>query len=111
MRPLVTRPTRRRLAADAALVVVSAAFMIPPHWLAMASVDTEATLRLRTPESPTLDNFSAGGKEDLPCLLEDQVLVDRGGLAQPDVFGPAGHGGHQGGGWRGSFGRGGRSRS
>ncbi|MFD8622402.1 carbohydrate ABC transporter permease [Streptomyces hygroscopicus] len=50
---------RRRLAADAALLVVAAAFVLPLAWLVLASVDGEATLRLSAPGSPTLDNFSA----------------------------------------------------
>ncbi|MGP3925641.1 carbohydrate ABC transporter permease [Streptomyces sp. 8N616] len=71
MRPLVTRPTRptritrRRLAADAALLAVGTAFMIPLLWLVMASVDSEATLRVRPPESPTLENFSAVMTDDI----------------------------------------------
>src|SRR5689334_18552451 len=51
--------TRRRLAADAALLVVAAAFVLPLAWLILASVDGEATLRVSAPGSPTLDNFQA----------------------------------------------------
>ncbi|MEU9113815.1 carbohydrate ABC transporter permease [Streptomyces sp. NPDC048483] len=58
-RPLLTRPTGRRLAADAALLVVAAAFAVPLVWLVLSSLNTEATLRVRLPESPTLHNFSA----------------------------------------------------
>ncbi|WP_372446295.1 carbohydrate ABC transporter permease [Streptomyces chrestomyceticus] len=58
-RPLLTRRTRRRLAADAALLAVTAAFAVPLAWLVLSSLDTGATLRVRVPGSPSLDNFSA----------------------------------------------------
>lgn len=35
------------------------AFAVPLVWLVLASLDTEATLRVRLPGSPTLHNFSA----------------------------------------------------
>ncbi|MFI5521720.1 carbohydrate ABC transporter permease [Streptomyces platensis] len=50
---------RHRLAADAGLLVVAVAFAVPLVWLVLASLDTEATLRVRLPGSPTLRNFSA----------------------------------------------------
>ncbi|AYG80357.1 Trehalose transport system permease protein SugB [Streptomyces hundungensis] len=53
------RHKRRRLAADAALLVVAAAFAVPLLWLLLASLDSEADLRVRVPGSATLDNFSA----------------------------------------------------
>ncbi|MGY4972924.1 carbohydrate ABC transporter permease [Streptomyces nigrescens] len=53
------RQHRHRLAADAGLLVAAVAFAVPLVWLALASLDTEATLRVRLPESPTLHNFSA----------------------------------------------------
>ncbi|MFJ5288058.1 carbohydrate ABC transporter permease [Streptomyces sp. NPDC088348] len=55
----LTRRARRRLAADAALLVVAAAFVLPLAWLVLASFDDGATLCVRVPSSPTLDNFSA----------------------------------------------------
>ncbi|GAB2800688.1 carbohydrate ABC transporter permease [Streptomyces daliensis] len=58
-RPLLTRRTRQRLAADLGLLVLAACFVIPLLWLLFASVDDEATLRVSPPGSPTLDNFSA----------------------------------------------------
>ncbi|GCD42918.1 sugar ABC transporter permease [Streptomyces paromomycinus] len=58
-RPLLTRRTRRRLAADAALLAVTAAFAVPLAWLVLSSLDTEATLRVRVPGTPSLENFSA----------------------------------------------------
>ncbi|MBL1102250.1 carbohydrate ABC transporter permease [Streptomyces coffeae] len=51
--------TRRRLAADTALLALAAAFVLPLAWLLLASVDSEPTLRVSAPGSPTLDNFSA----------------------------------------------------
>lgn len=53
------RSTRRRLASDAGLLVVAAAFVVPLAWLVLASLDANATLRVSAPDEPTLDNFSA----------------------------------------------------
>ncbi|MFI0261012.1 carbohydrate ABC transporter permease [Streptomyces sp. NPDC017056] len=58
-RPLLTRRARRRLAADAALLVVAVAFAVPLAWLVLSSLDTEANLRVKVPGAPSLDNFSA----------------------------------------------------
>ncbi|GHB49987.1 sugar ABC transporter permease [Streptomyces xanthochromogenes] len=55
----VRRRTRQRLAADCALLAVAAAFAVPLLWLLLASVDTQADLRVRLPRSATADNFSA----------------------------------------------------
>ncbi|MFK0289246.1 carbohydrate ABC transporter permease [Streptomyces sp. NPDC090442] len=55
----VRAAVRRRLAADAALLVVAVAFAVPLAWLVLASLDARATLRVRLPASPTLHNFSA----------------------------------------------------
>ncbi len=54
-----TRRARHRLAADAALLAVAAAFAVPLVWLLLASVDPQAGLRVRVPSSPTAGNFSA----------------------------------------------------
>ncbi|KEF21491.1 sugar ABC transporter permease [Streptomyces rimosus subsp. rimosus] len=56
---MLTRRARHRLAADAALLAVTAAFAVPLAWLVLSSFDTEATLRVKVPGSPSLDNFSA----------------------------------------------------
>ncbi|MDC7336831.1 carbohydrate ABC transporter permease [Streptomyces lydicus] len=53
------RGRRRRLAADAGLLLVAAAFATPLVWLVLSSLDAEATLRVRLPGAPTLTNFSA----------------------------------------------------
>lgn len=57
--PRISRTARRRLAADAGLLVVTAAFVLPLAWLVFASFDAEATLRVKPPQHPTLENFSA----------------------------------------------------
>ncbi|WP_042149946.1 carbohydrate ABC transporter permease [Streptomyces lydicamycinicus] len=63
MPPALRNAPRRgrthRLAADAGLLVVAVAFAVPLVWLVLASLDTEATLRVRPSRSPTLRNFSA----------------------------------------------------
>ncbi|MEU6079665.1 carbohydrate ABC transporter permease [Streptomyces sp. NPDC047108] len=61
----LSRRTRRRLAADAALLVLAFAFAVPLAWLLLASVDADATLRVRPPGTPTLDNFSAVMTDDI----------------------------------------------
>ncbi|MGW1891061.1 carbohydrate ABC transporter permease [Streptomyces sp. NPDC002004] len=53
------RRARQRLAADAALLVAAAAFALPLLWLVLASLDPQANLRVRLPDSVTADNFSA----------------------------------------------------
>ncbi|MFD8093048.1 carbohydrate ABC transporter permease [Streptomyces malaysiensis] len=58
-RPAWSPRLRRRLAADAALLVVAAAFLLPLAWLVLASIDNDATLRVSAPGSPTMENFSA----------------------------------------------------
>ncbi|MFE2442121.1 carbohydrate ABC transporter permease [Streptomyces melanosporofaciens] len=58
-RPRWSPSRRRRLAADAALLLIAAAFLLPLAWLVLASIDSDATLRVSAPGSPTLDNFSA----------------------------------------------------
>ncbi|MFJ5222155.1 carbohydrate ABC transporter permease [Streptomyces sp. NPDC088400] len=59
MRPALTRRTRTALAANAALLLTSAAFALPLIWLVLASVDAEADMRVRVPSSLTTDNFDA----------------------------------------------------
>ena len=56
---MLQRRTRERVAADAGLLAVAAAFAVPLVWLLLASVDDHATVRISAPGSPTLDNFSA----------------------------------------------------
>ncbi|MEV5510751.1 carbohydrate ABC transporter permease [Streptomyces orinoci] len=64
MPPSPHRRTRHRLAADAALLLVTAAFALPLLWLLLASVDPQAQLSVRWPASPGTGNFSAVLNED-----------------------------------------------
>lgn len=54
-----SRTARRRTAADAALLLVAAAFALPLAWLVLASLDENADMRVRVPDSVTLENFDA----------------------------------------------------
>ncbi|MEU1311365.1 carbohydrate ABC transporter permease [Streptomyces cinnamoneus] len=65
MRPLLTRRTRHRLAADAALLAVACAFAVPLVWLVLASVDTEAGLRVQVPDAVGGGNFTAVLTDDI----------------------------------------------
>ncbi|MGA5202110.1 carbohydrate ABC transporter permease [Streptomyces variegatus] len=56
---LTTRRTTRRLAADAGLLVVAAAFVLPLVWVVLSALDPHAGLRVKTPDGLTLDNFDA----------------------------------------------------
>ncbi|MFI9719378.1 carbohydrate ABC transporter permease [Streptomyces sp. NPDC052396] len=64
MPPFLHRRTRQRLAADAALLLVAAAFALPLLWLLLASLDPGARLSVRWPDSPGTGNFSAVLTED-----------------------------------------------
>ncbi|MCU1543129.1 MAG: sugar transporter permease [Microbacteriaceae bacterium] len=46
-----------KLASNAVLLLVTAAFALPLVWLALASVDTRATLSIKLPETFSLQNF------------------------------------------------------
>ncbi|GGW39277.1 carbohydrate ABC transporter permease [Streptomyces caelestis] len=56
---LASRRTTRRLAADAGLLVVAAAFVLPLAWVGLSSLDSHADLRVKAPDGLTLDNFDA----------------------------------------------------
>ncbi|MEU6003769.1 carbohydrate ABC transporter permease [Streptomyces sp. NPDC047197] len=58
-RTLRSRRTARRLAADAGLLVVAAAFVLPLAWVILSSLDTEADLKVKVPDGITLDNYDA----------------------------------------------------
>ncbi|GAA3085969.1 carbohydrate ABC transporter permease [Streptomyces rectiviolaceus] len=58
-RSLSSRRTGRRLAADAGLLVVAAAFVLPLVWVILSSLDTEADLKVKMPDGITLDNYDA----------------------------------------------------
>ncbi|WP_432590604.1 carbohydrate ABC transporter permease [Streptomyces sp. HD1123-B1] len=72
--------SRRRLAADSALLAVAAAFLLPLAWLVLASVDEEATLRVSAPGSPTLENFSAVWTDEITFTpMLNSLLLCGGG--------------------------------
>lgn len=50
---------RRSTAADAALLMVGACFLLPLLWLVLASLDARAGHETRLPEQPGLANFAA----------------------------------------------------
>ncbi|MEU6453718.1 carbohydrate ABC transporter permease [Streptomyces sp. NPDC047065] len=58
-RPPARRRTRRMLAADAGLLVVAAAFVLPLAWVVLSALDPDAGLRVKVPDGLTLDNFDA----------------------------------------------------
>ncbi|MEU6677799.1 carbohydrate ABC transporter permease [Streptomyces sp. NPDC046925] len=58
-RSLSSRRTSRRLAADAGLLVVALAFVLPLAWVILSSLDTEADLKVKVPDGITLDNYDA----------------------------------------------------
>ncbi|MET7693487.1 carbohydrate ABC transporter permease [Streptomyces sp. NPDC005483] len=57
------RPTdrrrNRRLAADAGLLAVAAAFVLPLAWVVLSALDPHADLRVKVPDGVTLENFDA----------------------------------------------------
>ncbi|MFD9795044.1 carbohydrate ABC transporter permease [Streptomyces sp. NPDC059070] len=73
------RRTRERLAADAALTALAAAFALPLVWLLLSSLDPDADLRVRVPSSPTLDNFSAVWTDEITFTPMLNSLVLCGG--------------------------------
>ncbi|WP_373463730.1 carbohydrate ABC transporter permease [Streptomyces canus] len=56
---MASRRTTHRLAADAGLLVVAAAFMLPLAWVLLSSVDPDANLRVKLPDGVTLSHFDA----------------------------------------------------
>lgn len=58
-RTMGSRRTTRRLAADAGLLVVAAAFVLPLAWVILSSLDTKADLKVKVPDGITLDNYDA----------------------------------------------------
>ncbi|MET9581283.1 carbohydrate ABC transporter permease [Streptomyces massasporeus] len=56
---MASRRTTRRLAADAGLLVVAAAFVLPLAWVILSALDPHANLRVKAPDGLTLDNFDA----------------------------------------------------
>ncbi|KAB2974863.1 carbohydrate ABC transporter permease [Streptomyces sp. SS1-1] len=58
-RTLSSRRASNRLAADAGLLVVAAAFVLPLAWVVLSALDPHADLRVKLPDGLTLDNFDA----------------------------------------------------
>ena len=73
---LTSRRNSRRYAADAGLLVVAAAFVLPLAWLLLSSVDPRADLKVKVPDGVTLDNFDAVLKPDITFtpLLNSLIL-------------------------------------
>ncbi|MCL6673215.1 carbohydrate ABC transporter permease [Streptomyces sp. NPDC059690] len=85
MAPTVTLAARRRsrrLAADAGLLAVAAAFSLPLAWVLLSSVDPHADLRVKAPDGLTLANFDAILKQDITFtpLLNSLILCGGGTL-------------------------------
>ncbi|MCF2540626.1 MULTISPECIES: carbohydrate ABC transporter permease [Streptomyces] len=58
-RTLTSRRASHRLAADAGLLVLAAAFVLPLAWVVLSALDPHADLRVKLPDGLTLDNFDA----------------------------------------------------
>lgn len=73
---LASRRRNRRLAADAGLLVVAAAFALPLAWVLLSSVDPHADLRVKAPDGVTWSNFDAILTSDITFtpLLNSLVL-------------------------------------
>lgn len=53
------RRRNRRLAADAGLSALAAAFLLPLAWVVLSALDPHADLRVKVPDGITLHNFDA----------------------------------------------------
>ncbi|MGF0170089.1 carbohydrate ABC transporter permease [Streptomyces sp. Marseille-Q5077] len=81
-RALSSRRTSHRLAADAGLLVVAAAFVLPLAWVLLSSLDTNADLQVKVPDGVTLDNFDAVLTPDITFTpLLNSLLLCGGGTA------------------------------
>ncbi|WP_371599511.1 carbohydrate ABC transporter permease [Streptomyces sp. NBC_00564] len=80
--PLKSRRTNRRLAADAGLLVLAAAFALPLVWVVLSSLDPHAGLKVQVPDGVTLDNFDAVLTPDITFtpLLNSLILCGGGTL-------------------------------
>ena len=77
-----SRRTTRRLAADAGLLAVTAAFVLPLAWVILSSVDPRADLTVKVPDGVTWDNFDAVLTQDITFtpLLNSLLLCGGGTL-------------------------------
>src|ERR1044072_9026790 len=73
---LSSRRRSRRLAADAGLFVLAAAFALPLAWVVLSSLDPRAELRVKPPDGLTLGNFDAILTSDITFtpLLNSLIL-------------------------------------
>ncbi|MEV0641963.1 carbohydrate ABC transporter permease [Streptomyces sp. NPDC050619] len=73
---LASRRRSRRLAADAGLLALAFAFMLPLAWVVLSSMDPRADLRVKAPDGLTLDNFDAILTQDITFtpLLNSLIL-------------------------------------
>ncbi|GAB2952066.1 carbohydrate ABC transporter permease [Streptomyces pseudoechinosporeus] len=71
-----SRRANRRYAADAGLLVVAAAFILPLAWVVLSALDPDANLQVKIPDGVTLDNFDAVLEPDITFtpLLNSLVL-------------------------------------
>jgi multiple sugar transport system permease protein len=81
-RSLSSRRTSHRLAADAGLLAVAAAFALPLAWVVLSSLDPDADLRVKVPGGLTLSNFDAVLTPDITFtpLLNSLILCGGGTL-------------------------------
>ncbi|MEY9994348.1 multiple sugar transport system permease protein [Streptomyces sp. V4I8] len=81
-RTLSSRRTTHRLAADAGLLVVAAAFVLPLAWVILSSLDTDANLQVKLPDGVTLGNFDAVLTPEITFTpLLNSLLLCGGGTA------------------------------
>ena len=73
---LADRRRNRRLAADAGLLTVAAAFVLPLAWVVLSALDPHADLRVKPPDGVTLENFDAILTSDITFtpLLNSLIL-------------------------------------
>ena len=73
---LADRRRNRRLAADAGLLAVAAAFVLPLAWVVLSALDPHADLRVKAPDGITLENFDAILTSDITFtpLLNSLIL-------------------------------------
>ncbi|MFC4464477.1 carbohydrate ABC transporter permease [Streptomyces xiangluensis] len=73
---LKSRRANRRYAADASLLVVAAAFVLPLAWVVLSALDPDAGLQVKIPDGVTLDNFDAVLEPDITFtpLLNSLIL-------------------------------------
>lgn len=79
-RPAAGRRPAHRLAADLALLLTAAAFCLPLAWVLLSSVDPDAGLTVKAPDSLTLGNFDAVLTADVTFrpLLNSLILCGGG---------------------------------